>query len=75
MTITQIIADLSKVESIKPFQTVRVGYVEVYRGQENPSTYSISLNNTQVGGGRIPAKADPATFPLAMAKAILAQMK
>lgn len=69
-----LIARLAKHERIEAFQTIRIDHLEVYRGKPEVGTYSVSIGNTQVGGGRIPASADPATFPIRMAQAILAQL-
>jgi len=75
MTTTAILSELRKHESIAPFQTIRIGTITVYRGMEKHGNWSVSNGNFQLAGGRIPASADPATFPIAIAIAIVNEMK
>lgn len=75
MTTSGILSELRRHERIAPFQTIRAGTIEVYRGMERHGNWSVSNGNTQIAGGRIPASADPDTFPLEIARAIVTQMK
>lgn len=75
MTTSSILSELRKHERISPFQTIRIGTIEVYRGMERHGNWSVSNKNVQLAGGRIPAQCDPSTFPIAMAIGILEQMQ
>lgn len=75
MTTSSILSELRKHERISPFQTIRIGTIEVYRGMEQHGNWSVSNKNVQLAGGRIPASADPETFPIAIAIAIVNEMK
>ncbi len=75
MTTSSILSELRKHERISPFQTIRIGTIEVYRGMEKHGNWSVSNKNVQLAGGRIPAQCDPETFPIAIAIAIVNEMK
>ncbi len=74
MTASSILSELRKHERISPFQTIRIGAWEVYRGMEKNGNYSVSIGAMQIAGGRIPASADPERFPLRIAEAIVNEM-
>lgn len=71
MTKEQILSELQKHSSIKPFQTINCSYLSVYRSYAVNGNYSVSLGNAQIAGGRIPKKADPNTFPLTIARSVV----
>ena len=74
MTKQQIITHLSD-KRIKPFETIRAGTIEVYRGYEVHGNFSVMHGNHQIGGGRIPASADPEVYPLKVAIASVNEME
>ena len=56
---------------IREFQTLRVGSLTVERTNRN---YDVRLSNHTYAGGRLPALADPSTFPIAMALAVVHEL-
>ena len=72
MTKDTILQALRSRHALEPDTVLSVGNFTIERRK---NTWSVSNGTKQIGGGFIPASADPSTFPIMMAIAAIEQMR